>query len=337
MKSLLVILIFLTSFSTLSAVPSVEGLFRNPNSQDIDGDLIVIKAIVQRESTEEQVFTPRYLKFIFSLESESRIQFLQAEYSDGKMDRKSLIKTLFLKDLMPKILNDELLERNLFYSYLIMYGLNNSDGISNILKKYSTNFIANKDALNKEKIELYDRYKKYLMAIKNDETIKDELVSPMDSEDEEEKKKIQELKSSNMYSNDESLSLEKEGRQFVLKLKLDGVSAKFTNEEHRLINFKVTKGTSDVETFFADYILFNGRHELPKNILLKDQENNNYKIRFVGFSIFTNKGDSLTKRALKYKENELENQKNITKVAPKEPVEGEEVVENLDVRPIIIY
>ena len=337
MKILLIALTLLSSISTMSAVPSIEGLFRNPNSQDIDGDFIVIKAIIQRESTEEQVYTPRYLKFIFSIESESRVQFLQAEYNSGKMDNKSLIQTLYLKDFMPKILNDELLERNMFYSYLIMYGLNNSDGISNILKKYSTKFTSNKDALNKDKIKLYDRYKKYLMAIRDDETIKDELVSPMDSEDEEEKKKIQELKSSNMYSNNESLSLEKEGRNFVLNLRLDGVSAKFSNEEHRLLSFKVTKGTTEVETFFADYILFNGRHELPKNILLKDQEKNNYNIRFVGFSIFTNKGDSLSKRALRYKENELKNKKILTEIKTEPLVEGEVKEANLDIRPIIIY
>lgn len=337
MKVFFVLFAVLSSLSICASVPSVEGLFRNPNSQEIDGDLIVIKAIIQKDATEEQEYSPRYLKFIFSLEGESKVQFLQAEYSSGKMDNQSLTKTLFIRDLMPKIFKDEVLERNLFYSYLVMYGLNSSDGISNILKKYSTNFISNKDALNKDKIELYDRYKKYLMAIRNDETIEEQLTSPMDSEDEEEKKKIQELKSSNMYSNNETLSLGKEGRDFVLNLNLDGVSAKFSNEEHRLLNFKVIKGTAEVETFFADYILFNGRHELPKNILLKDQENNNYNIRFVGFSIFTNKGDNLSKRALKYKENELKNRKILADKKTEPVAEGEVKAENLDIKPIIIY
>jgi hypothetical protein len=329
--------ILLTIVSTFShaAVPSVEGLFRNPNSQEIDGDLIVLKAVIQRESTDEEVtFKPRYYKFIFGLEKENQVQFIQAEYSDGKMATKDLLNTLFVNKLLAKVKGDELLERNLFYSYLMMYGLNKSDGIANILKNNTTNFISNKESLNKDKMDLYDRYKKYLLAIKNDEAIKEELQSPMESEDEEEKKKIQDLRTTNMYNTNEALSLDKEGRNFVLNLNLDGVSAKFTNEEHRLISMKVAKGTSEIEAFFADYILFNGRHELPKFIKLIDQEKNSYNIRFVGFSVFTNKGDSLTKRALKYKENEAKNrkirEKKMASVQPDEEATPEPA-------PIIIY
>lgn len=323
----------LFNFFASAAVPSVEGLFRNPNSQEIDGDLIVLKAVIQRDSTEEQTYSQRYYKFIFGLEKEGKVQFLQAEYTDGKMSKDSLSKTLFLNNLLGKVKGDELLERNLFYSFLMMYGLNNSDGLTNILKQNATNFISNKDSLNKEKIDLYDRYKKYLMAIKNDETIKEDLTSPMESEDEEEKKKIQDLRQVNMYNTNDAISLAKEGQRFVLKLDLDRVSAKFTNEEHRLISMKVSKGATEVNTFFADYILFNGRHELPKNVRMIDQTGIGYNIRFVGFSVFTNKGDSLTKRALKYREDELKNKKKMES-APVVQVDEEKVVEPA---PILIY
>ena len=327
------LLLFMFSLQTLASVPSIEGLFRNPNSQDIDGNLIVITASIQQEKNEPEEVqqAPNYFKFLLSVEDE-KIQFLQVEYSQGKMDSKSVTSTLYLKNFMNKLTNDELLERNIFYSLLVMYGLNNSDGISNILKKHSSNFISNKESLNKEKVELYDRYKKYLMAIRNDETIKEQLTSPMESEDEEEKKRIAEIKSKSMYQENEVLSLEKEGREFVLNLKLDGVSAKFSNEEHRLLSLKVSKGTSEVETHFSDYILFNGRHELPKFVQLKDQSKGSFRIRFLSYSVLNSPNEAFSKRALKYKEIELENKKN----TPVPTVQADApIVEK--VRPIIIY
>ncbi|WP_127715556.1 hypothetical protein [Halobacteriovorax sp. HLS] len=324
---------FFLVVNTFASVPSVEGLFRNPNSQDIDGNLVVITASIQKEKLEEEETqsAPKYLKFLFGLEEE-KVQFLQVEYSEGKMDKKNVVSTLYLKNFLDKVKNDELLERNIFYSLLMMYGLNKSDGISGVLKKHSSNFISNKDSLNKDKVELYDRYKRYLLAIRNDETIKDQLNSPMESEDEEEKKKISEIKSKSMYEHNDVLSLEKEGREFVLNLKLDGVSAKFTNEEHRLLSLKVNKGTSEVETHFSDYILFNGRHELPKFVQLKDQSKAVYRIRFLGYSVLNSTNETFSKRALQYKEIELENKKN----APKPEAEVQEK-QQPESRPIIIY
>ncbi|OUR92909.1 hypothetical protein A9Q84_20575 [Halobacteriovorax marinus] len=342
MRILLVLCVLFHTALSIAANPSIEGLFRNPNSKAINGDLIVIKALIQREETDLAKFEPRFFKFIFSLEYEARIQFLQIEYKNGAMTKNGVMSTLFLNDLVPKVVNDELLERNLFYSFLIMYGLNKSDGMAGLLKKYSTMYMSNKDSLNQEKIELYDRYKKYLVAINNDETIKDDLQSPMESEDEEEKKRIAELKSTNMYVSNEKLKLEKIGNNFFLNLNIDGINARFTNEEHQLVSLKVTKGTTDVETYFSDYILFNGTHELPKHIMLKDQEKNIYNIRFLGYKIYTNKGDSLTKRALSYKKIEEKNlekknklEKNLATEIPLTVNRDEKTISTE--RPILVY
>ncbi len=337
MKILSFILLLTLASNSFAVAPSVEGLFRNPNSQDIDGNLIVLKAMIEREATEEEYFKPSYYKFIFSIEGEDRVKFLQVEYNEGRMSNDDIVSTLFLNNFLPKVKSDELVERSLFYSLLTMYGLNKSEAISSILKRYSQNFVSNKNSLNKEKVELFDKYKKYLTAIKENEEIKEELQSPLESEDEEEKKKIQEIKAMSMYSESQSLKLVKEGRNFFLNLDLNGVTAKFTNEEHRLVKMKIVKGTDEVESFFSDYILFNGRHELPKQILIKDQGRVNYHVRFLGLNIFNNTGDNLQKRALRYKKLEEAN------ISKKEPIQDSEPVENdkgqkiLVKRPILIY
>lgn len=339
MKYFLLIVLFLIASKSFAAVPSVEGLFRNPNSQEIDGNLIVLKAMIEREATEEEYYKPSFYKFLFSIEDE-RVRFLQVEYSEGKMTNDQVVSTLFLNSFIPKVKNDELIERSLFYSLLTMYGLNKSDAIASILKRYSQNFVTNNESLNKEKLDLFDKYKQYLTAKKEQEVDTEELKSPLESEDEEEKKKIQEIKSSNMYSENQSVKLVKEGRNFFLNIDLNGVSAKFTNEEHRLVRIKIQKGTSEIESHFSDYILFNGRHELPKHILIKDQENINYHIRFLGYKIFNNTGDNLAKRALKYKKIEEENiAKNPKKDINQElePVANEKGQQILTKRPLLVY
>ncbi|PIK14284.1 hypothetical protein [Halobacteriovorax sp. JY17] len=339
MKIFSLIALFILTFNTLAAAPSIEGLFRNPNSQDIDGNLVVLKAMIERDATEEEYFKPSYYKFIFSIEPEDRIKFLQVEYSEGKMSNNDVVSTLFLNNFLPKVKNDELIERSLFYSLLTMYGLNKSEAISSILKRYSQNFISNKESLNKDKVELFNKYKKYLTAVKESEETTEELKSPLESEDEEEKKKIQEIRSSSMYSENQSLRLIKDGRSFFLNLDLNGVTARFTNEEHRLVRMKVIRGTDEVESFFSDYILFNGRHELPKHILIKDQGGINYHVRFLGLNVINNTGDDLSKRALSYKKIEEENlAKNPKPVGENiEPVANDKGQKILVKRPILIY
>ena len=339
MKKLSLFLLLIFCSSSFGAAPSIEGLFRNPNSQDIDGNLVVLKAMIEREATEEEYFKPAYYKFIFSIEGEDRVKFLQVEYTEGKMSKSDVVSTLFLNNFMSKVKNDELVERSLFYSLLTMYGLNKSEAISSILKRYSQNFVSNKDSLNKDKVELFNKYKEYLTAVKGAEEGQEDLKSPLDSEDEEEKKRIKEIKASSMYSENQSLKLIKDGRNFFLNLDLNGVTARFTNEEHRLVRMKVVKGTTEVESFFSDYILFNGRHELPKHVLIKDQEGANYNVRFLGLNVINNTGDNLAKRALSYKKIEEENTAKksavVTDIVEAEVNEqGQKVLVK---RPVLIY
>lgn len=339
MKKFFLIALLLFTSSAAAVAPSIEGLFRNPNSQDIDGNLVVLKAMIEREATAEEYFRPSYYKFIFSIEPDNRVKFLQIEYGEGQMSNKDVKSTLFLNNFLAKVKNDELIERSLFYSLLTMYGLNKSEAISSILKRYSQNFASNKDSLNREKVQLFERYKRYLTALKDTEGAKEELKSPLESEDEDEKKKIQEIKSSSMYSENQNLKLIKDGRNFFLNLDLNGVTARFTNEEHRLVRMKVVRGTVEVESFFSDYILFNGRHELPKHILIKDQENVNYHIRFLGLNVMKNTGDDLAKRALGYKKIEEENnaKDSVPTQEVLEPLANNQGQKIITKRPILVY
>jgi hypothetical protein len=334
--------------SAYAAKPTLEGLFRNSNSPELDGNLVVVKVMVEESSenrasqaisTEEQdlktPMNPKFYKFIFSLEDEKLTQLLQVEYKNNLMNKNDLKKSLYFKNITEKIKEDAYTERSLFYSLLMMFSLNKSDGMKNILQKYGSHFIDNKGLMNAEKIQLMDQYKKYLSAIKEDKTLKEELVSPLRPEDIEEKEKVNTLLKEPMYKNNDSVSLVKEGRHFFWQMNLETIRASFTNEEHRLHRFELDSSEGNIVGNFGDYILFDGRHELPKIIVLKDKSERQFKIRFLSFKNFVNKGKNLLERAIDYK-------KLIEEVELKQKVKEEaestsEVNEKIKPETIFIY
>jgi len=321
MKNLsrLILALLILSISASEAKPTLEGLFRNSNSPELDGNLVVIKMMLEEVatansdvslSTEEQdlktPMEPRFYKFIFSTEIEKKTQLLQVEYKNNLMKRNDIKKSLYFKNLSEKIKEDVYTERSLFYSLLMMFGLNNSEGMKNILQKYGTNFVDNKNLMNEEKIKLINSYKTYLTAIKEDKTLKEELISPLKPEDIEEKEKVDTLLKAPMYKDSENITLSKEGQKFFWKMNLENVKASFSNEEHRLLRFELDSAEGNILGNFGDYILFDGRHELPKIIVLRDKANRQFKIRFLSFKSFVNKGKNLLERAVDYKKIEDE-------------------------------
>ncbi len=347
MKKLLNILFscLLISTSTLAARPTLEGLFRNSNSPELEGNFIVIKMMIEEiqnqgvdqvlstEAQDQKIpMQPKFYKFIFSTEEERKTQLLQVEYNSNLMKKAGVKRSLYFKNLTQKIKDDVYTERSLFYSLLMMFGLNKSDGMKNILARYGTHFLDNKSLMNEEKVKLMDSYKKYLTAIKEDKTLKEELESPLKPEDIEEKEKVLNLLKEPMYKENESVSLVKDGRKFFWKMNLEKVKASFTNEEHRLTRFELESAEGNILGNFGDYILFDGRHELPKIIVLKDKNNRQFKVRFLSFKNFINKGKNLLERAIDYKKIEDD-----VKLKQKVQDQSIEIVEEKKLETIFIY
>jgi len=149
------ILIFLSIIyisNAMGAVPTSESLFRNGNNKNLTGNFIVLKFSIVEIPTEEEIanlknaagesgnadllirekFPHKFVKFIFSLESEDKIQLLQAIYSDSAMKNNTLVNTNYVEDINNKIMEDTEVERALFHSLLMMFSLNESSGIANV-------------------------------------------------------------------------------------------------------------------------------------------------------------------------------------------------------------
>lgn len=324
MKKFLGSVLILLSLSADCAMPTVEGLFRNSNNSKVEGDYVVLKLLVTPEQSKSLIDSTelpekKYVKYIFSTENEGKVQVIQVGYKDSKMSTRSIESINYVGDVLGRIKTDSYTERSIFYSLLVMFGLNNSEGMKSIINKNSDKFISNENMMNADKVHLMDQYKKYLTAIKGDESLKEELISPLKPEEDEEKEKVKELVKAGMYKRSKQLSLVRKANSFFWKVDLDTVNAMFTNEEHRMSSLSVTtKEGTLVSADFGDYILFDGRHELPKFIFFTDSESSKFKIRVLSLKNFVNKGKSMPERYEEYQKFLAENEKRKSKITTDE-------------------
>ena len=107
-----IILFFLLTSHSFSAIPPTESLFRNGHYQQIELDTIVVKLrvreILKLNLTEESNLSKRehfdrYYKLIFHKNQWGRFEFLQIEYADSTMKKRSMI-TLYEKKSFLKYL-----------------------------------------------------------------------------------------------------------------------------------------------------------------------------------------------------------------------------------------
>jgi len=231
-----------------ASVPTMESLFRNGNNQDVSGNFVIIKLTVNEETNEEKLnqlkmkgeagelegsvkaenASPRYFKFIFSLEKDNVIQLLQVEYKTQNMEDNEAIAMRYVPNLLTEVSSDRHVERPLLYSLIAMLGLNDSIPVSVVIKKYEPNFVLNRDVLNREKKDLLVRYKSYLAATKNDSQIKDKIPSPIAPEQEEDKQKVADVISQDMYYKSDKVKLSRVNNEFVWRLELDKLTATFS-------------------------------------------------------------------------------------------------------------
>ena len=281
MKSLILLLsIFFTNIS-FAAIPTIEGLLRHGSNVDIATDTVAVRLKFEKktesplnftaikedmtstivEGEVENKETPIYIKLIFSLIENRPVSMLQIIYKDSQMGEDSILSVKLIKDLKREISKDQNVERNLFYSIVSMYSLNDSELISKLLESTSQDYKNNIDMLDPDKKALLARYKDYLAAIKENETLKETMVSPLKSEDEEEKEKIKEIMKRKMYTTSENVKLIRDKGKFFWQVKLENFEGTFSNVKNQLLKMELNTSNGSIKSTISDYVLFDGTHE----------------------------------------------------------------------------
>ena len=269
-----------TPFIAFSAIPTVEGLFRNGNNRDIQGKIFVIQAVISSLESERALETLEalkgegqqlHIKMIFSKRRKGKMGMLQLLYDSSSMKGEHLREVFFAPHILSKMKKDDRPSRLLFYSLILMYSFNDSTGIKALFKRYVGDFRSNDEIMDRNKIALYQRYRNYLLAIKKDKSLKKELISPLRPGDRREREKVRKLITSPMYKDINALKLIRQGNQFYWQVRLGQLNALFSNETHSLksLTLRTPRGTVQVKA--GHYTLLNKRYEWPHILLFRDE------------------------------------------------------------------
>ena len=324
MRKKILLLCLISSFSLQAAIPTMEGLFRNGNSPDLNGELVVVRLMIEENNNEallrkvkiedqeplDETLDPillekgdksKFVKFIFSIERNNRIGVIQIEYANNQMKYSEIDRVEYIPNLLKDIDLDANLERRLFYSMVLMYALNDSRAISGNLKKLDFEFKTNKEIINQEKIDLLKKYQRYLESIKKEPDLRGVIPNPLKPDDVEELIKVKEMLTSSIYLKSNRVQLIRKKGKFYWEINLTNIYALFHNETNRLDTLKVTTFNGEMDIRLGEYILFDGIHELPKNMVIKTTKQRLFKVVFLDYKNFSKSKRSLSSRAKEYK------------------------------------
>lgn len=315
----LILLSIIISFNLNAAIPTVEGLFRNINNKDIDGTIVVMTFQIeeknnqaklnstlesQNEEERQETLGPqkpikKYVKLFLSIENPERIEYMRVEYSGPNMSQSGVTDVSYYSNVLEEMKNDKTVERELFFSIINMFALNDSRGISQFLSRYNGDYYSNKNVLNEKKVALYNQYKNYLEKINENEELKEELKSPFKPEDPEKSAEISKTLKDSMYLKSDKVFLYKDGRQFFWKVNLDSTEALFDNNNLKLKKLVFNNGGGSINVNVGEYILFDGIHELPKIVYFKDLVERIFKVRILKYKVYAKLTKTIQER---YKE-----------------------------------
>ncbi len=342
---LLLVSLFIFAMESFGAIPTVEGLFRNINNKDIEGSIIIVNFQIKKvqkkldpsevtshavkqehlEILEKEKQTVRYIKVFLSIENPKRIEYLKIEFDDISMNHTSIQKISYFPNILEEMSKDQSVERRLFISILNMLTLNDSRGISAFLSRYNTNYQSNKMSINEKKKLLLSQYKQYLEKINENKELKEEIQSPLKSEDLEKKEKIDEVLQGSMYVKSKNVFLYKEKKKFFWKVQLDSITALFDNESLKLKRVMFQSGGGAIKMYFGEYILFDGIHELPKVIYFKDLLEKSFQIRVSRYKVISKLSKSIEKRYKEMNENFLKRKESQSKMSENQMPGSEEI------------
>ena len=323
--------LFVASQLSFGAFPTAEGLFRNGNNSDLTGNLIIVRLQIEEienrdlldnlkilaneekvSSLEDEEKIPsQFLEFVFSIENEHTVEMIQVNYKKYSMKKASIEKVLYVPNLIRKMRQDSNYERLTFYSMMMMFVLNDSKGFGHLFKKINPAFRLNSEMMFDQKIYLLDKYKKHLAILKNssDGTGENEISSPLKPEQEEEKERVNEILSKNIYNRSEYIKLIRQDNRFYWQFAMDKINSLFYGDTHRIRHLSLVVPPNTIEVSSGDYILFDGVHELPKKIIFKGVKEKVFNISMIYLRHYTNKGKTAFERYKEYKKNLDENKK----------------------------
>lgn len=301
-----ILLVLITSLGAIAA-PTVEGLLRGGSNPENIYDWSVFRLRVKKFKTvsideegvvqeqklntaeiqdEEKNYDTKHIKLVLSTKVDEPIKFIQVEYSSPSMKKSNIVKVISGDDLLKKFGEETFQEKILLYGILTSLSSGNSSIINSMLTKFNKDYKSNTNLLSQEKLDLYEKYKKYLAALKEDPELEKTLESPLKPIDVTQLSEIQKLLKQDMYQDLNQVKITKEGNRFFWKASLENFEGIFTLDKHQLRVLNLTTPQGVINVGASQFRVFSSNFYLPGVIRLKDVIEENYEIEIKHYAQF---------------------------------------------------
>ena len=309
------------SLNAMSYRPTVESLFRNGSNGDIGQNSVVANFVLKKKEIEvdssdemlkEQPKEFSY-KFIFGNEKKNP-KLVQASYLGPTITPQKMFEV----DYYPSVsatglrLGDEDYEKNFFYSLMLSLVNNQGQMMVNFLKKVGVDVKSNTERVDKEQLYYLGQYMKYLKEATEEEPGK----NPLEPESPEAQEKIKEVMQRPFLTPSPLVKRVKEGQDFYWELKTDKAYARFSHDDHKLLELEVRTPQGVLSAKCFNYILYGNEMQFPEMVLIKDLSGDEYILNMKKMTNFQDSPENFIKRITTYKKHISENEMEKPQVSP---------------------
>lgn len=325
---LIAIALLINSLAAFAYKPTVESLFRNGSNGEIGSNTAMATFVLKqkiKDSEKEQASSPEALgaesseadikvpsiftyKTLISNEGDTpklvQVRYLGSIASGAAMNDVRYIPQMTFQGMR---LGSEQLEKKFFYSLLSTLVNNRGDLMINFLRDIGVEVQSNMDRVDKEQLYHLGKYVEYL---KLDEEARAEQENPLEPSDKDEAEKMAEIFKRPFLTPSPYVKRMKEGQEFFWVVEGEKVYAKFSHDDHKLLEMRVSTESGDISVKCFNYILYGQDIQFPELVLLKDLSGAEYMLNMKKISNFADTSEKFTKRLGNYQEALTKNKEN---------------------------
>lgn len=307
MKKLAITLFFL-SMAANAYKPTVESLFRNGSNGEIGQNTVLANFILKKKLSQAELENQTIkeipmvfsYKMLFSNEKENA-KLVQTSYLGEGSHERDLIEA----DYFPVLnytalrLGEEDVEKKFFYS--LMASLVNNQGrlMIQFLNDIGVPALTNQESVDKEQLYFLGQYVAYLKSLEKEEGA--EAENPLEPTDPEAAQKIKEVFKRPFLTPSPYVKRTKEGSDFFWVIKAENVFAKFSHDDHKLLEMSVKTPNGMIEVKCFNYILYGQEMQFPELVLLKDLNGDEHMLNMKKISSFSDSQERFLNRYGDYK------------------------------------
>lgn len=303
-------LLLLITNTVYAYVPTVESLFRHGSNPEISANGVTLTLVVKKMQVENKNNSvvsdisllgdqkaDDFYKIFFTKSGES-LKVAQTRYSNNTYSEGSLVGKIYYPNFTSYTIRSDIesAEKGIFFGLLQSLIFNNGANMVNYLKSLDVPVKLNSEIINREKVEFLADYKRYLALISKDRNARKTEVNPLYPEDPAARERAQRIMAEPMYTDMKQVKLSKDEGQIAWVVNAGPFEAVVSYKMRDVQKIRYKSAAGEFEIICRDYWLANGTHAVPRFMLVKTFNGEQYQIELTNLRHYVEKEDDLVKR-----------------------------------------